>query len=100
MAEGAEIPPELSQYAVYALRKIQTSPAITGGVAFVGSDDNYLYAVDLETGTKKWRFLARPDETLPPGPVQSSPVVAGGTVFFGTVANHLHALDTETGEEK
>ena len=100
MAEGAEIPPELRKYAVYALGKIQTSPAITGGVAFVGSDDNYLYAVDLETGTKKWRFLARPDETLPPGPVQSSSVVGGGTVFFGTVANHLHALDTETGEEK
>ena len=53
MAEGAEVPPELQKYAVYALGKIQTSPAIADGVAFVGSDDNYLYAVDLETGAKK-----------------------------------------------
>ena len=97
MAEGAEVPPELQKYAVYALGKIQTSPAIADGVAFVGSDDNYLYAVDLETGVKKWRFLARPDEAMPPGPIQSSAAVADGTVYFGTVANHMYALDTETG---
>ena len=100
MAEGAHIDSKLRRFAIYRLGKVQSSPAISNGVAFVGSDDLHLYAVDLETGEKKWRFLARPDVIRPAGPVQSYPAVDGGTVFFGTIANHMYAVDSETGEEK
>jgi hypothetical protein len=100
MAEGAEIHPNLRRFSLYRIGKVQSSPAIHDGVTFVGSDDFHLYAVDLETGEKKWRFLARPVVVQPAGPVQSSPAVDNGTVFFGTIANHLYAVDTETGEEK
>src|SRR5438132_11642834 len=34
---------------------IETAPAIVGGVVYVGSLDQYLYAIDLRTGQEKWK---------------------------------------------
>ena len=94
--EGAYLPPELRKYNTYPLGAIHSSPAIVDGVAYVGSDDLYLYAVDIDTGQQLWRFLARPDVFQSAGPVQSSPVIAGDLVFFGTIANHLFAVEIDT----
>src|SRR5689334_1102066 len=33
-----------------------SSPASAGGVAYVGSTDGKLYAVDLQAGTEEWKF--------------------------------------------
>src|ERR1700682_21067 len=33
-----------------------SSPAIANGAAYVGSTDGNLYAVDLQTGSQKWKF--------------------------------------------
>ena len=97
--EGAYLPPNLRKYSTYPIGAIHSSPAIADGVAYVGSDDLYLYAIDIETGRQMWRFLARPNEFQGAGPVQSSPVIAGGSVYFGTIANRLFAVDISTGEE-
>lgn len=57
--------------------RIDSSPAVTNGVIYVGSDDHYLYAIDAATGTQKWSF--------PTGDrVHSSPVIANGFVYIGS----------------
>jgi len=71
--------------------RVLSSPAVTGGRAYFGSDDGALYAVDTETGGQAWRF-----ETG--GPVRSSPAVAGGRVFFGSYDGSFYALDADSGQ--
>src|SRR5438552_3153420 len=39
---------------------IEGAPAVAGGVVFVGSQDEFLYAVDLRAGTEKWKYKAGP----------------------------------------
>src|SRR5215470_7275659 len=35
---------------------VVSSPAVAGGVVYVGSSDGAFYAVDLENGSLKWKF--------------------------------------------
>ena len=70
-----------------------SSPAVAGGVVYVGSLDNWLYALDAETGQEKWRFKTD-------GEVVSSPAIAGRVVYVGSNDGRLYALDVETGQEK
>ena len=68
-----------------------SSPAVSGGVVYVGSRDAYLYALDASTGDLLWRY-----ETG--GSVVSSPAVSGGVVYVGSTDNRLYALDASTGD--
>jgi len=69
---------------------INSSPAVAGGLAFIGSDDGSLWAFDAFTGTPVWRD--------PVGaPVRSSPAVADGRVFFGSAGGWVYADDALTG---
>ena len=40
----------------YDRRTIQSSPSVGDGIAYVGSRDGTLYAVDAQRGTLRWRF--------------------------------------------
>jgi outer membrane protein assembly factor BamB len=51
-----------------------------------------VYAIDIATGKRLWRFTA--DES-----VQSAPAVAGGVVFVVDAGSTLYALDAGTGDE-
>src|SRR6267154_4698068 len=51
-----------------------SSPEIANGVAYAGSTDGNLYALDFETGAQKWKFKTD-------ARVTSSPAVEGGTVY-------------------
>ncbi len=66
-----------------------SSPAIgPDGTIYVGSQDNYLYAVN-DDGTLKWRFQTG-------GVVRSSPAIgADGTVYVGSYDNRLYALNPD-----
>ena len=35
--------------------RVYSSPAIVKGIVYFGSTDHYLYAVDQQTGTLKWK---------------------------------------------
>ncbi len=52
----------------------QSSPAVAGGVAFVGHDDGWLYAFAVEDGEVLWRYHLGV-------PIKGSPIVSGNAVF-------------------
>lgn len=73
--------------------KIFSSPAVQGGVAYIGSEDSHLYAVDTETGELKWKFATG-------GAIHSSPAYFNGSVYFGSFDGFYYALDAETGKQR
>ena len=70
-----------------------SSPAVAGGVIYVGSGDGNLYAVDLQSGGLKWKFPTA-------SRIPSSPAVDAGVVFFVSYDGSLYAVDTTTGKKK
>ena len=71
--------------------EVISSPAVSGGVVFVGSTDGNLYAVNQESGLLKWKFEAK-------SRISSSPAVSGGLVFFGAYDGNFYAVDVARGE--
>lgn len=70
-------------------------PAISGQQLVIGSRDGGLYAFDLQTLQKKWRF------SYGSSWVGSAPAIDGNTVFVGWSDAHVFtAFDLSSGEEK
>jgi len=70
--------------------RVISSPAVVGGVAYVGSTDGSLYAVNRSDGTERWKFATK-------GPIASSPAVADGLVYVSSVDGSVYAVDAATG---
>ncbi len=78
----------------YDRRAIQSSAAIMNGTVFVGSRDGGVYALDLATGSRKWRASHGTSWVI------GSPAVTGGRVYAGSSDGHfMQTLDAETGRE-
>ncbi|MBI2910503.1 MAG: PQQ-like beta-propeller repeat protein [Chloroflexi bacterium] len=60
-------------------------------IVYVPSLDRHLYAVDLDTGEKRWSFKAE-------GALVGRPAIAGGVVFVGGLDRVLYAVDASSGE--
>jgi len=71
---------------------LRSTPAISDSVAYFGTRDGYLVALDLAIHRPKWSF------DLGGYPVRSSPAVANGTVFLANGFG-VFAIDTETGQQ-
>jgi predicted DsbA family dithiol-disulfide isomerase len=71
----------------------KTTVTVAQGVAYYESTDGNLYAVDTNTGLKKWSFDTK-------GGLTSEPVVSGGVVYFGGKDGSLFAVDAATGTQK
>ncbi|MGH9631234.1 MAG: PQQ-binding-like beta-propeller repeat protein, partial [Bryobacteraceae bacterium] len=57
--------------------RIDSSPAVTDGRIFFGSNDGHLYAIDAAKGTKVWEFDAG-------APISASPAIAGSRIVVGS----------------
>lgn len=68
-----------------------SSPTVVDGTVYIGSDDDFVYAVDAETGTQEWRTEVGPTQ-------RSSPMVVDGVCFIGSKDAYLYALNAETGD--
>jgi len=73
--------------------QVISSPAVANGMIYVGSTDQQLYALDLETGQPKWKFATESS-------ISSSPAIAGGTVYFASYDGNFYAVDALTGKLK
>jgi len=69
---------------------VVSSPAVSNGLVYVGSNDHNLYALDRETGTLRWKFKTE-------SRVTSSPAVAGGLVYVESYDGNLYAVDALNG---
>jgi eukaryotic-like serine/threonine-protein kinase len=70
-----------------------STPAIADGIAYFGSNDHYLYAVDAASGTERWKFKTG-------SRVDSSPAVADGRVYFSSYDGNVYALDAHSGAQR
>jgi len=86
------IEPPLKLLWEYTIGGYASIPAVSNGVAYVGSRDNNMYALDSTTGALKWKYTT--------GGGVSSPAVSNGIVYVGSEDSNVYALDATTGSLK
>jgi outer membrane protein assembly factor BamB len=69
----------------------RSTPALAGGILYVGADDGGMYALDTRNGAQKWKFVTGSS-------VRSHPLVEDGTLYFGSDDDFFYAIDANTGE--
>jgi outer membrane protein assembly factor BamB len=70
--------------------QIEGAPAIVGGVVYVGSYDEHLYALELATGAQKWKTKL--------GPIKAAPAVKGDAVYVGDADGKFYCVEAATGK--
>ena len=70
-----------------------SAPTVANGIVYFGSWDDYLYAVDAQTGLTRWTFHAQDF-------INYEPAVENDTVYFGDYAGYFYAVDINTQQEK
>jgi outer membrane protein assembly factor BamB len=82
---------------------VTATPAVVDGTVYVGDWSGNFYALDLETGERRWTFRAPVHPRVYAGQIVSSAAVADvdgeRTVYFGA-GNTLHALAADDGEPR
>ena len=68
---------------------IEGTPAVANGVVYIGSFDENLYAIDLQTGKEKWHYKA--------GALKTPAAVRAGKVYIGNMDGMLHVVDAAKG---
>lgn len=71
---------------------VKSTAAIVNNRAYFGSDDGFVYAVDLKSGKLLWK-----QETK--GPVESSPLYLEGVIYVGSGDGFLYAFRADKGEQ-
>ena len=71
--------------------RILSHPVVDGNTVYFGSLDSSIYALDINSGTKKWSFKTS-------SPIRSQAVVKGEILTFKS-GNSVYALDPNNGEE-
>ena len=71
--------------------RIDTTPAVVGGLVIVGSVNHSLYALEAATGRMAWTTVLH-------GAIESSPSAAGPDIFVGDDAGDVYALTASTGK--
>lgn len=69
-----------------AKRGVLSTPVISEQIAYFGSLDWHVYAVDTQSGWGIWRYRTG-------NAIVSSPTIVGRHLFIGSADNHLYALD-------
>ena len=75
----------LWSYTTYGM--VYSSPAVVGGVVYVGSEDGNVYALNASNGLRDTPSVV------------SSPAVVGGVVYVGSEDGNVYALNAANGAE-
>jgi alcohol dehydrogenase (cytochrome c) len=80
--------------------QFEASPVVYGGVMYLTSSYNRLFALDAKTGELLWRYDHKNGENLRLccGPPNRGVGIAGDLVIMGTLDAKLIAFDRKTGE--
>ncbi|MBL8331339.1 MAG: PQQ-binding-like beta-propeller repeat protein [Rubrivivax sp.] len=70
--------------------RIVSSPVLSEGTLFFGSNDGHVYALDAASGRQRWAWRTE-------GAVPSTPAVQDGRVHVLSYDGRLHTLDAATG---
>ncbi len=70
-----------------------SSPAVAGGMAYIGSRDGTLYCVDANNGALNWRLRAKDR-------IESSPAVADDLVVIGSQDGTVYCARAASGERQ
>ncbi|HEV8293100.1 MAG TPA: PQQ-binding-like beta-propeller repeat protein, partial [Tepidisphaeraceae bacterium] len=89
---------------------IRVAPAAEGGKIFVGSDDGWMYALQVRTGAIAWKMKGAPrvrpvignERLIDTWPIRGGPVVEKGRLYFAAgiwpfMGIFLHCVDAKTG---
>jgi alcohol dehydrogenase (cytochrome c) len=77
---------------------IEATPIVVDGIMFVTTAYDHVFAYDLRTGKRLWRYTHRMTiASFCCGPVNRGVAVVGGSVFVATLDAHLVALNSRTG---
>src|SRR5258708_2941808 len=68
--------------------KIFSSPAVSDGIVYIGSEDHNLYAIDQKTGKQLWKYTTG-------RAVNSSPAVYNNMVCFGSFDGNYYMLNAK-----
>jgi outer membrane protein assembly factor BamB len=71
--------------------QFRTTPAVAGGIVYVGATDGNLYALSADTGKYLWSFRTQ-------GAILSPPTVVNEVVYFGSADGKVYAINARTGE--
>ena len=71
--------------------RIWSTPVVQNGIAYFGSQDHNVYAVNLRDGKELWRYRTG-------GPVVATPLLFDGKAIVGSFDKKLYALDADDGE--
>ena len=71
---------------------IEGTPAASGGVVYLGSMDENLYALDLATGKQKWAYKG--------GPFKAPVSLHGDGVYVGDSDGKFHCVDAASGRKR
>ncbi len=91
-ASGNQVPTPVLLWNYTTGDYVDSSPAVVGGVVYVGSDDGNVYALSASDGSKLWNYSAGYYNY-----VDSSPAVVGGVVYVGSDDGNVYALKAASG---
>ncbi len=74
-------------------RGIVGGPAVADGLVLIGRSDGYVYALETEDGSERWRFLTG-------GKVWSTPAVRDGVAYFGSLDHSVYAVALHDGSQQ
>jgi outer membrane protein assembly factor BamB len=71
---------------------IEGAPVIAGQTAYVADAKGTLHALDLKSGTPRWKYKSEDG-------FATTPLLLDDTIFIGDLAGIFHAISTKTGEK-
>lgn len=71
---------------------VEGSPVIAGDVVYVADGRGTLHAIDLKSGTTRWKYKAE-DAFV------STPLISGGKIFIGDMGGIFHAISADEGKK-
>jgi outer membrane protein assembly factor BamB len=90
---AVKLPGQLRErWTVKTGESVDGTAAIAGGVVYVGSFDQNLYAIDLATGQVKWKTKL--------GPTKAAVAVKDGAVYLGDADGKFYCVDAATGQKR